>query len=213
MILDGSCGGGGGPGPVPESDPCKDHPEGDPDRPVYCDKPCDETDDEIIKTWSEGQVLQNLWLESFGVFTNGDPPPQDERKERGGWGVIQNGQEKFVHFPDDLEASICGIKNVPPPPPGYFAVIHTHPMFPTERIKEASCVNSTLDAAGITDPDIRSQWHEWGVEYRQEPSEADKKYAKEHKISSYYMDGTLIEKYYDGTTEEQVTELQSRCGF
>lgn len=204
--------GGGGSIPPPEPDPCDEHPVGDPDRPVYCDKPC-ETNDLTLNKLAEMQVLENLWTQSFGEFTNGQPPPQNERKEFGGWLVIDNGQQKFVNFPEELKSSICSIKNVPPPPQGAIAIIHTHPMFPTERVKVASCVDRTLDAAGITDTDIRTQWLSIGVRYNQEPSRSDLAYAKEHKITSYYLDGTLIEKYYDGTAEQQIADIKSRCGY
>jgi len=107
----------------------------------------------------------------------------------------------------------CTIQNVPPPPAGAVAVVHTHPIMPTERVKVASCVDRFLDKARITDPEEREQFHESGLRYSQEPSERDIEYAKAHNITSYYLDGTLIEQYYDGTTNQQVTKLESRCGY
>jgi len=212
----GGTGGGDSDGGGGSGDDCD---PGAIDQPAGCEEPVDEpepcnTEDANIDSLSSMGVLDLLWQSSFGEFTNGTPPPQDQRKEKGGWLIADDSDQlSFQPFPAGLEASICTIQNVPPPPAGAVSVVHTHPMFPEERVKETSCVNRVLDKAGITDPDIRSQWHASGVKYRQEPSRADLEYAKEHTITSYYMDGTLIEKYYDGTSNQQVTQLESRCGY
>ena len=96
-------------------------------------------------------VLEDMWVESFGS-TNDIGAPQDQRKEMGGWMIKDGGGNlSFQPFPSDLEASICTIQKVPPPPAGAVAVIHTHPVIPTERIKEASCIESILDGLGIND--------------------------------------------------------------
>jgi hypothetical protein len=92
-------------------------------------------------------------------------------------------------------------------------VNHTHAMLPAERVEMASCVDRFLDKAKITDPEEREQFHASGLRYRQEPTEAHLEYAETHSITSYYMDGTLIEQYYNGTTNQQVTQLESRCGY
>ena len=186
---------------------CNDWEEDDPE-------PCD-TEDEYIDTMSEQDVLNQLWLESFGPGTGFD---QDDRREMGGWLVEDNnGDLLFEPFPGDLDASICHISGVPPPPDGAAVVIHTHPVFPAERIKVESCIDRFIEEEGIIDPDIRDQMRDQllqtGLMTWQEPSRYDLIYSETHKITSYYMDGTLIEKYYDGTNNTEAYEVYSRCGY
>jgi hypothetical protein len=172
----------------------------------------EEGEDENIDKMSELGVLNELWLESFGPGTGFD---QDDRREMGGWLVEDsNGNMFFEPFPGDLDASICHISGVPPPPDGAVAVIHTHPMIPDdgERIMVSSCINKALDKANITDPELRDYYHEVGLIYESGPSDRDMTYAKTHSISSYYMDYSQIEKYYDGTQNEITNDVHDRCG-
>ncbi|TVR32076.1 MAG: hypothetical protein EA390_05610 [Balneolaceae bacterium] len=136
----------------------------------------------------------------------------------GGWLVEDSdGNLSFEPFPGDLDASICHISGVPPPPDGSVAVIHTHPIYPSERIKVESCIDRFIEEEGIEDPEIRDQMRDQllqtGLMMWQEPSRYDLIYSETHTITSYYMDGTLIEKYYDGTINTEAYEVFSRCGF
>jgi len=175
-------------------------------------EPCD-TEDEYIDTMSEQDVLNQLWLESFGPGTGFD---QDDRREMGGWLVEDNnGDLLFEPFPGDLDASICHISGVPPPPDGAVAVIHTHPMIPDdgERIMVSSCIDRALDEQNITDPELREYYHEVGLLYESGPTTNDIIYAKTHSITSYYIDYTQIEKYYNGEKNEVTDDDYDRCGF
>ncbi|WP_146198530.1 hypothetical protein [Rhodohalobacter mucosus] len=70
-----------------------------------------------------------------------------------------------------------------------------------------------LDKYNITDPDERAEYYESGVPAGQGTSSGDLLYAVEHGITSYYMDGETVMKYYDGSTKELVHEPEDRCGF
>lgn len=198
--------------PPPEPDPCVEHPLGDPERPVYCDKPCPD-DNEDLKVLSETQVLENLWLESFGEIINGNLPPQDQRAEKGGWEVEKNGQQKFVFFPEETESSFCTSGTIPPPPDGAVSVIHTHPNLPGEMITATCYVEMYIELFDITDPDKKAELYENGVPPGSGTSHADLRYAESHSITAYYMDGEKIEKYYDGPTKKIVYEVEDRCGY
>ncbi|MCC5914522.1 MAG: hypothetical protein JJU46_09125 [Balneolaceae bacterium] len=216
----GSGGPGDGYGGGDSGDPCD--PDGPAqDLPVECldpldpvPNPCD-TDDDLVDKMSELGILDQLWQESFGPGTGFD---HDNRREMGGWLTQDlNGDYGFTPFPEGLESSICHISGVPPPPAGAVAVIHTHPAFPTERIKVESCIDRFINRRGITDLEARNQLRDQllqtGLMMRQEPSEQDIEYSKAYQITSYYMDGTLIEKYYDGTNNKESDDVYSRCGY
>jgi hypothetical protein len=170
-------------------------------------------EDEYIDTMSEQGVLIQLWLESFGPGTGFD---QYDRREMGGRLVEDSGGNLFFEpFPGDLDATICHISGVPPPPNGSVAVIHTHPMIPDdgERIMVSSCIDRALDEQNITDPELREYYHEVGLLYESGPTTNDIIYAKTHSITSYYIDYTQIEKYYNGEKNEVTDDDYDRCGF
>ena len=126
------CGGGVGPGPVPEGCPtgqvkdadgnCIDE-EGDPE-------PC-ETNDEVIDHLGEVGTFQQLWEQSNTTLDI------EDRTERGGW-IIETSQglqfQAFHEEGENWEYTACGIN-----PPDSFIVpensigwIHTHPFYPGE---------------------------------------------------------------------------------
>lgn len=67
-------------GGLKSEDPCREHPPGDPERPVYCDVPCT-TGNSILDDPTIQLGFEGMWEDSH-YGSDSDPNPESQRREQ-----------------------------------------------------------------------------------------------------------------------------------
>jgi hypothetical protein len=177
MCAPGDDPGPGGPGGG--DDPCYDC---QPDEPV---EPCN-TSDPLVDSRLVQDGFDELWQKS----NYGEDVPQTDRREQAGW-IVRTSSGTLMYQPMlGVTNKPCGLDNIPYPPAGTVAFLHTHPWKLGER--QETCEGQPV--------------------YFGEPSEDDRNTSREFGIPGYILDANGITKFSEAANINTDARY-GRCGY